>query len=479
MRVLVINEPFVEGFCRTQRWAARTRGRVLRAPDWLAYATAVLVREGHDARLYDFPARGWDKHRLAPLAREFRPHAAILDCTTPSVYSDLDCAALIRRAAPDCRIYMVGPHASAEPEDTLRAAGGMVDAVAIGEYDHTVRDLVQSGGEKLASVPGIAYLEGGQLRRTPPRPLIDDLDGLPFPAWDQINIWQYFDGGKLYPYISVISGRGCPFRCNFCLWPQVMHGTRYRLRSPQSVVDELEYDLKLFSGLRFGEFFFEDDTFTVDSARAATICEEILRRGLRITWSVNSRATLDDGELMRLMKRAGCRELLVGFESGDPAMLRRMNKKLKLPQARRFMELAHAAGLDVHGCFVLGYPGETEQSMQRTVEFALSLGLHTVQFSAAAPFPGTEFYEQCQRDGLLVARSWEDWLRDGEQAGVINLPGLDKQTVDHHVDAGLMRFYFRPSYMARFLRETRSASDLYRKLRGFYNYFRYMREAGQ
>lgn len=478
MKILVINEPFVEGFCRTQRWAARTRGRVLRAPDWLAYATAVLVRDGHDARLYDFPARGWDKDRLWSLARTQAPDVAVLDCTTPSVFSDLECAAIIKEHAPACKVYMVGPHASAEPEDTLRNSAGAVDAVAIGEYDYTVRDLVNANGD-LASVPGIAYLDGDQFVRTAPRPLLDDLDELPFPAWDQIDIWQYFDGGKLYPYISVISGRGCPFRCNFCLWPQVMHGTRYRLRSAGSVVDEMEWDLSLFPMLKHGEFFFEDDTFTVDVERAETICEEILRRNLGVTWSVNSRATLRDGALMKLMKRAGCRELLVGFESGDPGMLERMNKKISPEDGRRFMELARAADLDVHGCFVLGYPGETEESMQRTVDYALSLGLHTVQFSAAAPFPGTEFYEQCQREGLLVAKSWEDWLRDGEQAGVINLPGLDRQTVDHYVDQGLKRFYFRPMYMARFLLETRSVSDLYRKVRGFYNYARYIKEAGQ
>jgi radical SAM superfamily enzyme YgiQ (UPF0313 family) len=235
----------------------------------------------------------------------------------------------------------------------------------------------------------------------------------------------------------------------------------------------------LFPSLRRGEFFFEDDTLTVERKRLRAICEEMLRRDLKATWSANSRADWYDEDLMHLMKRAGCRELLVGFESGDSQMLRRMNKKLTLEKSRRFMRATRSAGIDVHGCFVLGYPGESEESMQRTIEFATSLGLHTVQFSAAVPFPGTEFYRQCQRDGLLVARSWEDWLSGGEQAGVINLAELDRSLVDQYVDLGLKRFYFRPTYMLRFLAETRSFSDLYRKIRGFYNFARYLLGIGR
>lgn len=474
--ILVINEPFVKDFCRTQRWAARTRGRVLRAPDWLAYATAVLEEAGGDVKLYDFPAMDWNKDDLRALIRREQPRFVVLDATTPSIYSDIHCAEIVKEES-QAVVIMVGPHVTALPGETLLEAKGAVDVIARGEYDYTIRDIVQNY-PALDQVLGIAYLKDGQPLLTTPRPLIEDLDSLPFPAWHHLDLMKYFDGGKLYPYIDIISGRGCPFRCIFCLWPQVMHGRRYRLRSPENVVDEIEYDIKLCPQvLKGGEFFFEDDTFTVNKKRAIAICEEILRRGLKITFSVNARTSTADREMFAMMKRAGCRELLVGFEAGDQDILDNMRKKATIEQAREFMALAKEAGIDVHGCFVLGLPGETRETMQRTIEFALDLGLHTVQFSGAVPFPGTEYYQYCEDQGLLRAESWADWLDRGEQAQVVDYPGLTAEEINAAVDEGLKRFYFRPRYMIDFLLQTKSPTDLYRKVRGAKNFISYLLSA--
>ena len=200
MKVLVINEPFVPDFCRTQRWAARTRGRVLRPPDWMAYSTAVLEKAGIDVELYDFPARRWDKPELRELVRRKQPGYVILDSTTPSIYSDIECARIVKEEAGSV-VIMVGPHASALPKETLELAEGMVDIVARGEYDYTVREVILCLEEKrdLSRVAGIAYLKNNIVRQTEPRPLIEDLDALPFPAWHQLEVMKYFDGGKLYP----------------------------------------------------------------------------------------------------------------------------------------------------------------------------------------------------------------------------------------------------------------------------------------
>ncbi len=473
MKVLLINEPYIPGFNRTQRWAGRTRGRVLRAPDWLAYAAAVLERAGVNAKLFDFPAGNLDKSDLARLVRNEDPDYVVLDSTTPSIYSDIDCARICKEQSRT-KVIMVGPHASALPEETLRLAEGAVDVIAIGEYDYTVLDIVNNDPD-LKAVKGICRLENGEPVRTEPRPLIDDLDSLPFPAWHQLDLMKYFDGSKLYPYIDIFSGRGCPHKCIFCLWPQVMHGHKIRLRSARNVVDEIEYDIQLCPQVvRGGEFFFEDDTFTLLKANAMEICEEILRRNLKITFSVNARADTADEELFGLLKRAGCRQLLVGFESGDHEMLVRMNKRKSIDDSLRFMELAKKSGLNVHGCFVLGLPGETRESMDSTIRFALGLGLHTVQFSAAVPFPGTVYFDQCREAGLLKELIWDKWLDNGEQAPVVEYPGLSKQAVADAVDRGLKSFYLRPGYMIRFLLATRSASDLYRKIRGAGNFFSYL-----
>jgi len=473
MKILLINQPFVKDFCRTQRWAARSRGRVLRAPDWLAYAAAVLEKDGFEAGLFDMVAEGRTKEDLRPLIRREKPDFVVLDSTTPSIYSDIDCARIVKEES-SAKVIMVGPHVSALPEETLREAAGSVDAACIGEYDFTVRDIVRNYPD-LAGVPGIVFLRGRETVRTAKRELIADLDSLPFPAWRQLDLMKYFDGGKLYPYIDIISGRGCPNRCIFCLWPQVMHGTSYRLRSPANVVDEIERDIELLPRVaKTGEFFFEDDTFTVNKSRAMDICREILRRGLKITFSVNARVDTADEELFRMMKKAGCRELLVGFESGSQAQLDTMHKNLNVRRAFDFMALAGKAGLDVHGCFVIGLPGETEETAKQTVDFSLRLGLTTVQFSGAVPFPGTEFYNVCLKNGWLKARKWQDWLAGGEQTGVVEYPQMSAERINYFVDLGLKKFYFRPGYMARFALVNRSPADLYRKLRGAGNFLSYL-----
>ena len=480
MKILVINEPFVKNFCRTQRWAARTRGRVLRAPDWLAYTTAVLEKEGHEVRLYDFPAKDWGKDRLRTLVQQEQPEVVVLDSTTPSIYSDIECATICKQVSA-CRVIMVGPHVSIMDEETLRIAGGVVDIIARGEYEYTVRDVVRSLHDgDIKEVPGISYLDqAGNYRRNPDRPPIENLDELPFPAWHHLDIKSYFDGSKLFPYLDIIGGRGCPYQCAFCLWPQVMHGRKYRLRSAPNIVDEMEYDIERWPEIQKGEFFFEDDTFTVNPKRAYAICDEIFRRKLSVTWSINTRADVTDYELFRQMKKAGCRLLLVGFESGDQQMLNGMKKHITLEKMKEFVALVKKAGLQLHGCFVLGLPGETRETIERTIQFALTTPMDTVQFSAAIPFPGTEYYRMCQEAGLIEAKNWSDWLNEGEQATVVNYPGLSKSEIEKSVDSGLKRFYFRPSYMARFVLDTHSLSDLYRKLRGARNFLSYLFTQGR
>ncbi|MBF0188077.1 MAG: radical SAM protein [Magnetococcales bacterium] len=478
-KVLVINEPFAPDFCRTQRWAARTRGRVLRAPDWLAYATAVLEKDGVDVELHDFPAKGWDKPELEALVKRTQPRIVVLDATTPSIDSDIECARICKRESPQCRVIMVGPHVASLPEETLNNADGAVDAVAIGEYEYTVRDYVRQrldgDDAPLAGVLGLAWRdESGAVTINAPRPPIENLDELPFPAWGHLDLMAYFDGTKLHPYVDVIGGRGCPFKCSFCLWPQVMHGHTYRLRSVENILDEMEWVLETWPEVRRGEFFFEDDTFTADRARAKAFCEGLIERGLDCTWSINVRADIRDEELLRLMKRAGCRMLIVGFESANQEILDRVGKQMKVPRMTEFVHLAKKAKLQIHGCFVLGLPGENRDTMENTIQFALNHPLDTVQFSGAVPFPGTSYFKEMKSEGLLLAKNWNEWLQDGEQAPIIAYPGLSREEIQEKVDSALKRFYFRPSYVWRFLLATRSRKDLYRKVRGFIHFMSYL-----
>jgi radical SAM superfamily enzyme YgiQ (UPF0313 family) len=476
MKVLVLNPPFVKYYCRTERWAAVTRGRTLRPPDWLAMTAAILRKDGHEIKLVDGPALDLNEAQVHDIIREFKPDFAVVDCCTPSVYSDIAFAKACKELA-GAKVLLVGPHPSAVVEETTKLAKGAADAIAIGEYDYIVRDYARAlaRGESASNTRGIAYMEGDQVVRTAPMPVIENLDEIPFPTWDQIDVTKYWDSSKRHPYITIISGRGCPNRCTFCFWPQVMHGRRYRLRSAKNVVDEMEYDLKLFPNLK--EIMFEDDTLTADRKRASQICDEIMARGIhkKVSWAANARADLDDLELLKKMKRAGCRMFVTGFESGNPEILKTIHKNTTIEKMRLFSKLCKKAGILVHGCFMIGLPGETKATARETINLTKMLDPDTIQISAAVPFPGTEFYDWAGKSGFLRVSDWREYLNPvGEQATFIGYPGLSTNEINELVDKGLREFYFRPSKFFALARRAIRPADFPRYFYGMRQFLSYL-----
>lgn len=469
MKVLVLNPSFGDFFCRSQRWAARTRGRVQRPPDWLAYATAVLEQEGHQVKLLDAAADNLNLDQVRKITESMQPEIIVLDSTTPSIYSDIEYARKLKEVT-GAKTIMVGPHATAMDEETLRISKGAVDFIARREYDYTVRDLVSSI-RSFSRIEGISYLKNKKFVRNPDRPFIENLDELPFPAWHHINLKNYFDGLKLNPFLDVISGRGCPFRCTFCLWPQVMHGRGYRLRSPKNVVDEMEFDVQRYP---IKELFFEDDTFTANRKRANDICDEILNRKLKIAWSVNCRCDTGDLELFKNMKQAGCRELLIGPESGCQTILDNVKKGITVEGIRKFVKIAKESGLQVHACYVFGLPGETHETIETTIKFMKDLDTDSIQASAAVPFPGTELYDWAVEGGYLKAEKWSDWLDEGEQSPVVDYPDLKQKEIVDSVDRALKEYYFRPGKITQLLFTSKNPADIVRLTKGAINLIQYM-----
>ena len=473
MKVLLLNPAYGHGFCKSARWFAKSRGRVQRHPDYLCQAIAVLEEAGHECRFIDGAAKDLSLEETRGEVEAFRPQVVVIQATTPSIYSDLGYARMCKEAVGDgCLTVAVGAHVSAEAEDTLRKSGGFLDVVARGEYDYTLRDVAD--GLPREEILGISYATGESVIHNPARPLIEDLDQLPFPAWQHIDPYDYPDAGKLYPFITLMGGRGCEGRCTFCLFPQVMYGQHYRSRSPDRVVDEIEYDLALFPFLK--EVMFEDDTLTLKQhlPRLRAICEEILRRGIKISWSANSRADLRDLETLRLMKRSGCRMLCVGFEFGNQQILNNVRKGIKLEHTREFAELAWKVGIRVHGCFMIGGPGETRETARQTIEHAKSLPIDTVQFSGVCAYPGTEYYNWVKESGCLVPQDWPQWVDQNlEQRAVISFPQLPVDEINELVDQGLREFYLRPRQMWRMLRNIRSWADVKTKWHGLMSFVDY------
>lgn len=472
MRVAVLNPMFGKDFTKSARWFARSRGRVQRHPDYLATAAAVLEQAGHPLFFLDAQAKNMPTAEILPRLREFKPDLIVYQASTPSIYADIEAARQCREALGGGLHVLVGPHVSAVPEETLRLGQGAVDVVCRREYDYTLRDL--AAGVAIKECLGISYLDGEEYRATPDRPYIENLDELPFPAWHHLDIRDYRDGAKLFPFLTEITGRGCRYRCSFCQLPQVMNGHAYRQRSVTNVVDEMAYDKRLFPDLK--EIMFEDDTLTMRIARERLVllCEEILRRNLGLSWSANARVDLNDLEILRLMKRSGCRMLCVGFEFGDQEILNNVRKGTTLEQMYLFAENAAKAHIRIHGCFMIGGPGETPETARKTIEFAKKLNIDTAQFAGVVAYPGTAYYNWAKQEDALVPKNWREWVtEDFEQASIVSLPTLSKDEINEFIDVGLRQFYLRPKQMWRMLRNIDSWADFKAKIYGFVSFARY------
>lgn len=464
----MLNPPYVRDFCRSARWAARSRGRVQRHPEWMLIATAVLEQAGHEVKFIDGPAEDLEHDDIERAILEFSPDLTVCHTTTPSIYNDIAYARLAKRIS-DCMTCLIGPHVSVLPEDTLARSEGAVDIIARAEYDYTLRDI--AARMDFRDIAGISYQRDGVTVNNPDRPPLD-VNELPFPAWRHINPRRYRDGGKRFPFLTLISGRGCFGRCTFCRDTPVMYGRKLRLRDPKLVVDEIEYDFSLFPYLK--EIMFETDTFTASGDQARQICEEMMRRNLKITWSCNVRVDIDLS-LLPLMKKAGCRMLMVGFEFGDQRLLDVVRKGITLEQSRAFVARARDLGFTLHGCFMVGAPGETVETARKTIDFACSLPLDTVQFSGICVYPGTELYAWAKTRGYIVAADWNEWVdKNYEQRTLVDYPQLTQPQIDTLIDDGLKRFYLRPRQIVRMAFSKEIWKDAPRKMYGFKRFLGYL-----
>ncbi|WP_005224081.1 B12-binding domain-containing radical SAM protein [Marichromatium purpuratum] len=451
LKIAFVNPPYLARFSRTQRSPAVTKSGTLYFPMWLAAAAALCAESGHEIDLIDAPASGADIEAVLARLAHFAPRLLVVETSTPSIASDLAFCARARERLPGTCVALVGTHASARAQACLRDEPA-VDLVVLGEYDLGVRDLAAAlaRDEPVSTVAGLCYRDGDRPRLGAARAVLDDLDRLPpiSPIYRRfLDIRDYFNPNAIHPMVTISTSRGCPNHCTFCVYPQTITGHRLRRRSAGHVVDELEYIRRAFPEAR--SVFFEDDTFPADRARCAEICEEMIRRGFDLPWSANVRVDVEP-ETLRLMRRAGCRNLCVGFESGDQALLDRVRKRITLAQSRAFMREARALGLIVHGCFMVGLPGETPETMRRTLELAIELAPDTAQFYPIMVYPGTAAYDWYAREGMLVTEDFSRWLTPaGLHNTVVRSAVLDAEALVAFCDQARRRFYLRPRYLWR------------------------------
>ncbi len=427
-------------------------------PLGLCYVAAACEAAGAQVIILDYIVSKYSPEKLRTALDDFRPDVIGATSVTMNFPQAIDIIRDAKTHLPEAVTMMGGPHVSFDVENTIESYPEL-DLIVIGEAEQTLHALIpaiRSRG-RWPQVAGIAYRDTDRVVRTPERPLIIDLDTLPKPARHLLPMSRYQALG--FP-VSVITSRGCPNRCIFCLGRRMV-GNKPRFRSPELVVDEIEG--LLAEGMTIINV--ADDLFTANRGRVHALCEEIQRRGLDFIWSVFARVNTVDPELLRAMRAAGCYSVSFGIESGNARMLKRVKKGITLDQARQAVAWSKEAGLRTHASFMVGLPGESMETLEETRRFAESLGIE-YGFHFLSPFPGTTVRETIdQYDLEILTNDWK--LYDANQA-IVRTAGLAPEQMDAFVTAACRKqIEERDAVESRYL-QGKCSKDEYMAFEGYY-----------
>ena len=467
MRSLFLQAPSFDGYDggAGARYQMKREVKSFWYPTWLAQPAALVA----GSKLIDAPAHdlSWDD-----IAHEVDDKELIvLHTSTPRFRNDVQTAQQLRARNPKALIGMIGAKVAVETQKSLEASAA-IDFVCRNEFDFTIKDVAD--GIPLADIAGISFRNAaGEIVHNPDRPVIADMDSLPFvtPVYKRdLDISKYFGGYLLHPYISFYTGRGCKTRCTFCLWPQTVGGPNYRTRSIAHVLYEVKYVKATWPEVK--EIFFDDDTLTDNAPRVEALAVELGKLG--VTWSCNAKANVPR-KTLEIMKANGLRLLLVGYESGNQQILINIKKGLRTEVARQFTKDCHELGIVIHGTFILGLPGETEETIEETINYAKDIDPHTIQVSLAAPYPGTFLYRQATEKGWFDGT--DHLLTDGgNQIAQLSYPHLSSERIFDKVEEFYKRFYFRPSKIGSIVWEMLRDWDMMkRRLREGVEFFEFLR----
>lgn len=446
----MLNPPFLPKFTRQSRSPCVAKGGTLYYPYFLAYACGALEKNGFDGnvKLVDTVVKKWSHEDTVKFAKKIRPDLVIIDTSTPSIYRDVEIASKIKDQLPNTHISLVGTHPTRMTKGTF-ALSKNIDSICRDEYDLTVIDLAKviESGKSLKTVDGISFRKSGKIinNKVRKRMTSKELDELPFVSEvykKHLDIKDYFYASLMYPQVTILTARGCPYNCSFCNIP---FKSSYRARSTENVIDELDYIQEELPQVR--EVMIEDDTFPVSKKRTLEICGTIKKRKIKLPWSCNARVNMDL-ETLKAMKEANCRLMCVGFESPVQTILNNVHKRTTAEMQLKFMDDCRKIGLLVNGCFILGMPGDTKQTIRETIEFAKKLNPDTAQFYSLYAYPGTELWEWAKKNKLLTSERYDALItKDGYHRSNVNLPQLSAKEADEMCKQALKEFYLRKDYI--------------------------------
>ncbi|MHA1312686.1 MAG: B12-binding domain-containing radical SAM protein [Candidatus Helarchaeota archaeon] len=433
-------------------------------PMGLAYIAAVLIQNKIAVKIIDLNLNLPSKIDFIHQIKEEEPDIIGITSSTPVINNAFRLCAEIKAANPETITVLGGPHPTALPKDTV--SNENVDVVVVGEGEYTFLDLIRAIEEKkdLSQVEGIVFKKNGEIISNPLRPLIEDLDELPLPAYELLEMDKYYSPQtKTGKFANILTSRGCPARCIYC--NKKIFGTKFRARSVNHLLNEIEFLINNY-GIR--EFHILDDLFTANKKRVREFCYQVLKKKLDIKWKCPNgvRVNTVDYELLKLMNQAGCYSISFGVESGNSQILKNIRKGITLEQSENAIKWAKKAGLFTVAFLMIGNLGENRQTIQDTINFTKKIDPDAAQFSILIPYPGTPIRDIILKEGKLLTNRWEDY--DNEKGIAIFEHGeLNKNLMEEMVKKAYNSFYFRPSYILKRILKIRNLHDLKTYINGF------------
>lgn len=479
MKVILLNPPNINKKSYIARSADRWPhavpvGKFFKArifpkyPIYLMYAAAVLEKGGFDVTVIDAAVKNYSIKETSDMIFKLKPGLVVIETSAPSRIIDLKTAESIYKKC-QCHIVLIGPHATVFAEELLKE-NPFIDSVARGEYFYILLDLAKAINKKrkLDKINGLSFRQGEKIKSNPDRPIVQDIDTLPYPARHLLDPKDYLMGHYTYdPQLLMVTSIGCPFHCIFCLWPKTLYQRTVRLRDPKKVVGEMKYLVENYGAK---EIYFDDDFFNLTEKRVIEVCDAIIKSGIKLPWIAEMRVTPLSEKMLKKMKKAGCIKILYGVESGSQEILNNAKKGTTIEQIKKAFKLTHKEGIKTHAAYMFGLPGETKETIEQTIKFAKELDSDTIQCSLALPYPGTEFYEIAKKNRSLKVKRWADF--DGEMGGVIEYPGLLKKYLRDSMSRMYKEFYVRPRHLTKRILGIRSVADIKRFLELIKGYFR-------
>lgn len=445
-------------------------------PLGIASLAAYLLEKGFSVEILDPLMTGINDEQVGTYVKEKNPKIIGISCLTPTYKKAKEYVKIIRNTCPDTLIILGGHHSTLFGSEAIKEEDLPVDLLVYGEGELTLAELMEffkkneydrkailKQTEKLQNIQGLIFKAGGKVIKTQPRPLIENIDMLPFPARHLLPMKQYVPlpiEYKRLPVVNMMISRGCPFNCTYCS-THAAFGWKVRIRSPEKVIEEIKKVIKEYGARQIS---FWDDVLTINHEWLTKICDSIINEKLDIVWNCYAHVNTINEQILKKMKEAGCFCIWYGIEAGDEELLKIINKKTTLESIRKAIKLTQQQGIEVRGLFMLGLPGETPELAQKTIDFAKELDCDYAQFSITTPHVGTQLFEDAKKYGSLNV----DFSKFTQHEAVFVPYGYkDKEEIKKMQKKAMRQFYLRPKFILKHLFRIKSIEDIIRYYKAF------------